>query len=180
MVLGGWLVVAWQILVSVSIGLQLTYVLIVLGLAAAVVWLRRGRPALDRRMLAATSAGVALMLVCSALLAAPLARVANAHPEARRSTSELNRRHSELSADASRVERSGACVVALAEPLLWADSERVEHAAAGRLAYLGSCPCYLRRGKGVASPRLHRFSRLVPGVASSSCRSARLLWSRSR
>jgi hypothetical protein len=88
-VLGGWLVATWQIVVSVSIGLQLAYVLIVLGLLAAVVWLRRGRPALDRGMLAATSAGVALMLVCSALLATALVRVANAHPEARRSIAEV-------------------------------------------------------------------------------------------
>lgn len=88
-VLGGWLVATWQIVVSVSIGLQLACVLIVLGLLAAVVWLRRGRPALDRGMLAATCVGVALMLVCSALLATALVRLANAHPEARRSIAEV-------------------------------------------------------------------------------------------
>jgi hypothetical protein len=88
-VLGGWVVATWQILVSVSIGLQLAYVLIVLGVLAAAVWLRRGRPALDRGMLAATSAGVALMLICSVLLATALIRVASAHPEARRSIAEV-------------------------------------------------------------------------------------------
>jgi hypothetical protein len=88
-VLGGWLVAAWQTLVSVSIGLQLDYVLLVLAWVANVAWLRRGRPRLERGMAAATAAGVAVLLASSALLANVLVGVADEHPEARRSIAEV-------------------------------------------------------------------------------------------
>jgi hypothetical protein len=54
----------------------------------------------------------------------------------RSATSELNRPRGELVPASARVERSEAWSVSLAQPLLWAESERIEHASARRLAYL--------------------------------------------
>jgi hypothetical protein len=83
--LAGWLVAAWQLSLGFTLGLPLGYLLAALVLVAAVIWWRRGRPPLDRRLLAAAAAGAAIFVVVAALISLPYQRVADEHPEARRS-----------------------------------------------------------------------------------------------
>jgi hypothetical protein len=85
----GWVVAAfgiaaWQFSLGPTLGLPLTYLLCLLAAVAAVVWLRRGRPALDRRMLAVTAGGAAAYLAIAALIAVPYLRVADEHADAER------------------------------------------------------------------------------------------------
>jgi hypothetical protein len=84
LVLGGWLVAAWQVTLGFTLGLQLAYLLAALGAIALAAVLRRRLRAPGRRVLAATGAGVALLGVVSALQARPYLRVVDAFPEARR------------------------------------------------------------------------------------------------
>lgn len=66
----------------------------------------------------------------------------------RSATSELNRRRAELEPATVRAARSGAWYIELAEPMLWADSERIEHGSAGRLAHLtGAVSVKYEQGK---------------------------------
>jgi hypothetical protein len=80
-----WLVATWQLSLGFTLGLPLAYLLAALALVAAVIWWRRGRPDLDRRLLAATASGAAIFVVVAALISLPYQRVADEHPEARRS-----------------------------------------------------------------------------------------------
>ena len=57
---------------------------IILVAIGAIVWWRRGRPTIDRRMLIAGVAGVLLFTVVVGMIARPYFRVADAHPEAKR------------------------------------------------------------------------------------------------
>ena len=65
-VVAGWAVAAWQLSLGFSLGLPLAYLLATLGLIAAVVWLRRGRPRLDRGLAIATLAGAAIFVAAGA------------------------------------------------------------------------------------------------------------------
>jgi hypothetical protein len=85
LILGGWLVAAWQLLLGFTLGLQLAYLLAALALVAGLVWIGRRRPPLGRPVIAATLAGVAVFGIATALLARPYVQVARDHPEARRS-----------------------------------------------------------------------------------------------
>src|SRR5262249_22406657 len=58
LVLAGWLVAAWQLSLGFTLGLQLSYLLLVLGVGAVAVALRRRR-AVRRAVIVATVAGVA-------------------------------------------------------------------------------------------------------------------------
>ena len=78
------LVAAWQVSIGFAIGLPFTYLLALLAAIGAVVWWRRGRPNLDRRMLIAGIAGAAIFAVIVGLISLPYFRVADAHPEATR------------------------------------------------------------------------------------------------
>jgi hypothetical protein len=84
-VVAGWAVAAWQVAIGFSLGLPYLLVLGVLGLVAAGWWWRRGRPALPRRMVMATAAGVLLLLVLTGLMARPYLRVEHDQPAAERS-----------------------------------------------------------------------------------------------
>ncbi len=77
-------VAAWQVSIGFAIGLPFTYLLALLVAIGAVVWWRRGRPAIDRRMLIAGIAGAAIFAVIVSLISLPYFRVADAHPEATR------------------------------------------------------------------------------------------------
>jgi hypothetical protein len=79
-----WLVAAWQLSIGFAIGLPFAYLLALLVTTAAVVWWRRGRPALDRRLVLAGAAGMVAFLVIAAVIARPYFRVADAHDEATR------------------------------------------------------------------------------------------------
>ena len=89
LVLAGWLVSAWQISLGFTLGLQYSYLLAVLAIAAAVYWWRAGRPALPRRLLAVTCAGIALVGVVAVYEARPYLKIAQDYPSAKRSLREV-------------------------------------------------------------------------------------------
>ncbi|MQA74396.1 MAG: hypothetical protein GEU88_08680, partial [Solirubrobacterales bacterium] len=105
----GFLVAAWQLSIGFTLGLPFAYLLAALGLIAALAWLRRGRPALDRRLAFAAAAGAAIFAVVAGLLALPYLRVADEHPQATRSPAVV----AAYSGDA------GAFVAAPDENLIW-------------------------------------------------------------
>jgi hypothetical protein len=82
--LAAWLVAGWQLSLGFAIGLPFAYLLAVLILAGAVVWIRRGRPPLDRRLVVAGATGGLVFVAFAALIARPYFRVADEHPEAKR------------------------------------------------------------------------------------------------
>jgi hypothetical protein len=79
LVYAGWAVVAWQVSIGFSLGLPL-----LLGLLAGapLVWWRSGRPVVAPR---ATAAGIATVVVVTALLAVPYLHVRSDEPDSRRS-----------------------------------------------------------------------------------------------
>lgn len=83
-VAAGWLVAAWQISLGFTLGIQLAYLLALLFAGAALWAWRRGHVP-QRRVLAATAAGVALLAVTAFVLSRPYLEVARDHPEAKRS-----------------------------------------------------------------------------------------------
>ncbi|MEA2474148.1 MAG: hypothetical protein QOE06_2063 [Thermoleophilaceae bacterium] len=85
----GWLVAAWQLSLGFTLGLQLVYLLAVLGVVVAVWWWRSGRPAIGRRVIAATLAGMIVLGAVSAVQARPLLRVAHDYPTAKRDPAEV-------------------------------------------------------------------------------------------
>ncbi len=78
------LVAAWQVSIGFAVGLPFTYLLALLLAIGAVVWWRRGKPALDRRMLIAGLAGAAIFVAVVTVISLPYFRVADAFPEATR------------------------------------------------------------------------------------------------
>jgi hypothetical protein len=62
-VVAAWVVAAWQLSIGFTLGLPLGYLLGAIGVIAAIVWLRRGRPRLDRGLARATVAGAILFAV---------------------------------------------------------------------------------------------------------------------
>jgi hypothetical protein len=83
--LAGWLVATWQLSLGFTLGLPLAYLLAVLGVIAAVLWWRRGRPRIERPMLAAAAIGGLIFVGAAGLISRPYERVADEHPQARRS-----------------------------------------------------------------------------------------------
>jgi hypothetical protein len=88
-VLAGWVVATWQLLLGFTLGLPFAYLLVALSLIAAVVWWRRGRPSLDRGLAVATIAGAVLFVGAGVALSRPYVHVADAHPNARRTPSDV-------------------------------------------------------------------------------------------
>jgi hypothetical protein len=83
MVLAGWLVAAWQFSLGFSLGLQLGYLLAVLGIGVAVlVW--RSRLTVPRPLVLATATGVLVFAITAFVLARPYLEVLDDHPEAHR------------------------------------------------------------------------------------------------
>jgi hypothetical protein len=80
----GWLVATWQLSLGFTLGLPFAYLLAALLVLGAAIWWRRGRPPLDRRLLVAGAAGAAVFVCVAALISLPYQRVADEHPEARR------------------------------------------------------------------------------------------------
>src|SRR5215211_2450526 len=83
-VVAGWLVAAWQVLIGVSLALQLLYLLPILAAAGFVIWWRAGHTAPTRRMALATTAGLAALAIVSIVVARPYLRVADDYPESHR------------------------------------------------------------------------------------------------
>ena len=83
--LAGWLVALWQVSLGFSLGLPFGYLLLLLIAIAIVIWFRRGRPAPDRRLLAAALVGGLVFAICTGLLSIPYQHVADRFPQATRS-----------------------------------------------------------------------------------------------
>jgi hypothetical protein len=88
-VFAGFAVATWQLSLGFTLGLPLAYLLAALGVIAAAVWLRRGRPPLERRLVLATVAGAVLFIGFTALISRPYLRVADEYPEATRGPAEV-------------------------------------------------------------------------------------------
>jgi hypothetical protein len=91
LIAAGWLVAAWQISLGFTLGLQFSYLLLVLAALAALWWWRAGRPALPRRLVAVTLIGMALVGAVTVYEARPYLRVANDYPTAKRTLKEVER-----------------------------------------------------------------------------------------
>jgi hypothetical protein len=90
LILAGWLAAAWQVSLGFTLGLQLLYLLAVIGAVVLVAWLRRGRPAPAPGVVLPTAAGAAGLLVVSWVLARPYLQVLNDHPEAHRTLARVS------------------------------------------------------------------------------------------
>jgi hypothetical protein len=90
-IVAGFAVAAWQVSLGFTLGLQLGYLLLVLGGVAAGWWWRAGRPAPPRRLVLATVAGALLLGAASLALARPYVQVLADHPEAERSPVTITR-----------------------------------------------------------------------------------------
>jgi len=118
LIIAGWLVAAWQISLGFTLGLQFSYLLLVLAVLAALYWWRAGRPAkrsgsapgpdpgapsgpdpgapsrrpaIPRRLVAVTLIGMALVGAVTVYGARPYLRVANDYPTAKRTLKEVER-----------------------------------------------------------------------------------------
>ncbi len=89
LIVSGWLVAAWQVSLGFSLGLLLFYLLAFGALVAGAVWWRRGRPRPARNVAIATAAGVLVLALVAGLLARPYLRVLHDHPEAHRTTAQV-------------------------------------------------------------------------------------------
>jgi hypothetical protein len=111
LIIAGWLVAAWQISLGFTLGLQFAYLLLVLAVVAVVYWWRAKhstagaseqsapatgiaailakRPALPRRLIAVTLAGMAIVGVVTVYQARPYLKVANDYPTAKRTLHEV-------------------------------------------------------------------------------------------
>jgi hypothetical protein len=86
-VVAGWVVATWQLSLGWTLGLQLAYLLAVLGIIVGVRWWRaerRERPAPDRRLLVATAVGALLFAAVGLLLGCVYLHVADTFPQATR------------------------------------------------------------------------------------------------
>jgi hypothetical protein len=88
-VLAAFGIAAWQFSLGPTLGLPFTYLLCLLGLIAAILWLRRGRPALDRRLAIATVTGALAYVLVVVLIAVPYLRVSDEQPDADRAPSTI-------------------------------------------------------------------------------------------
>lgn len=88
-VLCGWLVVAWQMTLGFTLGLQLAYLLAVLAAIALVALISRNLPRPDRRTVAATALGLSVFVAATVFMARPHLRVVDAHPEARKTVKQV-------------------------------------------------------------------------------------------
>jgi hypothetical protein len=83
-VFGAWVIATWQVLFGFTLGLPLAYLLLALWLVAAVIWWRRGRPAIPRALAVATIAGALVFVGTGIALSRPYLHVADEHPNAKR------------------------------------------------------------------------------------------------
>jgi hypothetical protein len=89
LVIAGWLVAAWQISLGFTLGLQFAYLMAVLAVLAAVYWLRAGRPALPRGLIAITCIGILVVGAVTAYEARPYLKISHDYPTAKRTIREV-------------------------------------------------------------------------------------------
>ena len=91
LVVAGWLLAAWQVTLGFTLGLQLAYLLAVLAVLAAIVWLRRGRPRPPTALLVATGLGIVAFAGVAVVQARPYLAISDHFPTARRNDGDLAR-----------------------------------------------------------------------------------------
>jgi hypothetical protein len=89
LVLAGWLVSAWQISLGFTLGLQFSYLLAVLAVIAVVFWMRAGRPALPRKLVAITCLGILVVGAVAIYEARPYLKISHDYPTAKRTIKEV-------------------------------------------------------------------------------------------
>lgn len=88
-VIVAWVIATWQLLLGFTLGLPLAYLLVALYLTGAIVWWRRGRLPIPRRLAVATVVGALLFIGTGIALSRPYLHVADAHPNARRTPEDV-------------------------------------------------------------------------------------------
>jgi hypothetical protein len=83
MILGGWLVAAWQMTLGFNLGLQFAYLLLALGVLAAVHWVIYRMPVPSRAVIRANAAGIAVFVTVTVLVAVPYVRARQDLPVAK-------------------------------------------------------------------------------------------------
>ena len=86
---GAWAVAAWQVSIGFAIGLPFAYLVALLAAIGVVVWWRRGRPPIERRLVAAGAAGAVFFALVVGGISLPYFEVADRYPEATRSASDV-------------------------------------------------------------------------------------------
>jgi hypothetical protein len=89
LVIAGWLVSAWQISLGFTLGLQFSYMMAVLAVLAAIYWLRAGRPALPRNLVAITCLGILVVGAVAIYEARPYLKISHDYPTAKRTLREV-------------------------------------------------------------------------------------------
>jgi hypothetical protein len=88
-ILAGWLVATWHLSLGFTLGLQLAYLLAMLGAATAALWHRTRRPVLTGPVVRATAIGGSVFLLWAGVQAQPYLRVVEDQDEARRTVEQV-------------------------------------------------------------------------------------------
>jgi hypothetical protein len=161
-VLTGWLVAAWQISLGFTLGLQLVYLLGVLGGIAAIVWWRRGGERIGRPLVIATAIGVCVLTLVSVGQARPYFRVIHDHPEAERTLSQVE----------SFSPPPAGFLSAPPESFLWGDAtagRRNSHGLLSEQTLFPGLAITLLALAGLFSPVYPRSLRVGLGVGVLTC-----------
>ena len=84
LIIFGWLAASWLATIGFTLGIQLDYLLLVLGLVGAICWWKAGRPRPAATVAWATVAGVGEFLLVTWLVTRPYLRVTNEYPHVHR------------------------------------------------------------------------------------------------
>ncbi|MCX6388967.1 MAG: hypothetical protein NTX07_09645 [Solirubrobacterales bacterium] len=85
LIVAGWLAAGWLGSIGFTLGIQLDYVLLALGILSLVCWVRAGRPKPPARVVWASVSGTALFLLITWLVTRPYLRVLDSYPHNTRS-----------------------------------------------------------------------------------------------
>jgi hypothetical protein len=88
-VVAGWAAAAWQMTIGFALGIWFAYLLAILALLCAAVWLRAGRPRLPRWLVVSTAVGGVLYLAVTAFMVRPYAEIVARDPAALRDRTQV-------------------------------------------------------------------------------------------